>query len=40
MTDTKLFQPGTTVIRRDVHADRVWSAMPQRVIDENRVSRD
>ncbi|WP_329560290.1 DUF402 domain-containing protein [Kitasatospora sp. NBC_01266] len=34
MTDTKLFQPGTTAIRRDVHADRVWTAMPQRVIDD------
>ncbi|MFI6850027.1 DUF402 domain-containing protein [Kitasatospora sp. NBC_00085] len=32
MTDTELFQPGTTVIRRDVHAGRVWTAMPQRVI--------
>ncbi|WP_063783295.1 DUF402 domain-containing protein [Streptomyces sp. XY431] len=32
MTDTELFQPGTTVIRRDVHADRVWTAMPQRVV--------
>ncbi|MER5642152.1 DUF402 domain-containing protein [Kitasatospora sp. NPDC002227] len=34
MTDTNLFQPGTTVLRRDVHADRVWTAMPQRVIDD------
>ncbi|WP_380286484.1 DUF402 domain-containing protein [Kitasatospora purpeofusca] len=32
MTDTNLFQPGTTVVRRDVHAGRVWTAMPQRVI--------
>ncbi|WP_158701937.1 DUF402 domain-containing protein [Kitasatospora sp. MMS16-BH015] len=34
MTDTSLFQPGTTVLRRDVHAGRVWTAMPQRVIDD------
>ena len=34
MTDTNLFQPGTTVLRRDVHAGRVWAAMPQRVIDD------
>ncbi|MFJ2781596.1 DUF402 domain-containing protein [Kitasatospora sp. NPDC087315] len=34
MTDTNLFQPGTTVLRRDVHADRVWTAMPQRVVDD------
>ncbi|MFJ5924948.1 DUF402 domain-containing protein [Kitasatospora sp. NPDC092948] len=26
------FQPGTTVVRRDVHAGRVWTAKPQRVI--------
>ncbi|MEK2495494.1 DUF402 domain-containing protein [Kitasatospora purpeofusca] len=32
MTDTDLFQPGTTVVRRDVHAGRVWTAMPQRVV--------
>ncbi|MDH6708258.1 hypothetical protein P3T27_004997 [Kitasatospora sp. MAA19] len=34
MTDTNLFQPGTTVVRRDVHAGRVWTAMPQRVVDD------
>ncbi|MFD0567977.1 hypothetical protein ACFQ0T_00110 [Kitasatospora gansuensis] len=32
MTDTDLFQPGSTAVRRDVHAGRVWTAMPQRVI--------
>ena len=32
MTDTDLFQPSTTVVRRDVHAGRVWTAMPQRVV--------
>ncbi|MFD4661510.1 DUF402 domain-containing protein [Kitasatospora sp. NPDC058444] len=32
MTDTNLFLPGTTVVRRDVHAGRVWTAMPQRVV--------
>ncbi|MFJ6385914.1 DUF402 domain-containing protein [Kitasatospora sp. NPDC092039] len=35
MTDTSLFQPGTTVVRRDVHAGRVWTAIPQRVVDDN-----
>ncbi|GAA2839989.1 hypothetical protein GCM10010441_75380 [Kitasatospora paracochleata] len=34
MTDTNLFRPGATVVRRDVHAGRVWTAMPQRVIDD------
>ncbi len=34
MTDTDLFQPGTTPVRRDVHAGRVWTAMPQRVVDD------
>ncbi|MFF8775286.1 DUF402 domain-containing protein [Kitasatospora sp. NPDC015120] len=34
MTDTNLFQPGTTVVRRDVPAGRVWTAMPQRVVDD------
>ncbi|MFF2751328.1 DUF402 domain-containing protein [Kitasatospora sp. NPDC058048] len=31
-TDSSLFRPGTTVVRRDVHAGRVWTAMPQRVV--------
>jgi hypothetical protein len=30
--DTVLFEPGATVVRRDVHAGRVWTAMPQRVV--------
>ncbi|MEV0193128.1 hypothetical protein AB0I39_31930 [Kitasatospora purpeofusca] len=35
MTDTELlFRPGTTVVRRDVHAGRVWTAKPQRVVDD------
>lgn len=29
-----LFRPGTTAVRRDVHAGRVWTAMPHRVIDD------
>ncbi|MEU8515951.1 DUF402 domain-containing protein [Kitasatospora sp. NPDC048722] len=28
------FRPGATAVRRDVHAGRVWTAMPQRVIDD------
>jgi len=32
VTDTNLFQPGTTAVRRDVHLGRVWTAMPQRVL--------
>ncbi|GAA4832333.1 DUF402 domain-containing protein [Kitasatospora terrestris] len=32
MTDTELFPAGTTVVRRDIHAGRVWTAMPQRVV--------
>ncbi|WP_407992005.1 DUF402 domain-containing protein [Kitasatospora sp. CMC57] len=32
MTDTDLFTPGSTVVRRDVHAGQVWTAMPQRVV--------
>ncbi|MEV7189024.1 DUF402 domain-containing protein [Kitasatospora sp. NPDC093102] len=28
------FAPGSTVVRRDVHAGRVWTAMPQRVIGD------
>lgn len=36
MTDTdSLFQPGTTVVRRDVYVGRVWTAMPQRVIEDS-----
>ncbi|MFJ4097494.1 DUF402 domain-containing protein [Kitasatospora sp. NPDC089913] len=34
MTATDLFQPGTTVVRRDVHAGRTWTAKPQRVVDD------
>uniref|UniRef100_A0AB33JTD5 Uncharacterized protein n=1 Tax=Kitasatospora sp. CMC57 TaxID=3231513 RepID=A0AB33JTD5_9ACTN len=32
VTDTDLFTPGSTVVRRDVHAGQVWTAMPQRVV--------
>ncbi|WP_073924011.1 DUF402 domain-containing protein [Streptomyces sp. CB03911] len=28
------FDPGTTAVVRDVHAGRVWTAMPQRVVAE------
>ncbi|MFE7529527.1 hypothetical protein ACFU7Y_27955, partial [Kitasatospora sp. NPDC057542] len=28
------FAPGSTAVRRDVHAGRIWTAMPQRVIDD------
>ncbi|MFI9810254.1 hypothetical protein ACIHEJ_39250 [Streptomyces sp. NPDC052301] len=34
MTATDLFQPGTTAVRRDVRTDRVWTAMPRRVLDD------
>ncbi|MET8630828.1 hypothetical protein ABZW30_45300 [Kitasatospora sp. NPDC004669] len=28
------FRPGATVMRRDIHADRVWSAQPHRTISD------
>ncbi|MFI9332132.1 DUF402 domain-containing protein [Kitasatospora sp. NPDC052868] len=28
------FEPGSTAVRRDVYAGRVWTAMPQRVLDD------
>ncbi|OKI95101.1 DUF402 domain-containing protein [Kitasatospora sp. CB01950] len=31
-TGSPLFQPGATAVRRDVHAGRVWTAKPQRVV--------
>ncbi|WP_158714199.1 hypothetical protein [Kitasatospora aureofaciens] len=37
MTDTNLFQPGTTVVRRTSTPGRVWTAMPQRVVDTGHV---
>ncbi|TYC68630.1 hypothetical protein [Streptomyces sp. CB01881] len=33
-TPTARFEPGSTAVRRDIHAGRVWTAMPHRVIDD------